>query len=285
MKKKRRKKVAPKKPSNDLASLKTVISDAMERGFLDESSTAYEITDALEDDTILAELRGVAKSGAKPLFYEYTDEETQEFVQELSLVGVHECMRVMAEQGVVLRVAQVMPTQALDNLYTKDVVARRVAVKGKKEIQLEEALGSAQQYKRVNIIKTGAFLDDRFAIPKVSSKAERNAFRKLIPERIRDQVLRMALEEGRVFNPLPKAKQSESQDQDGTGTSDPLTDTNAFLAEMDRLKKVIPIEKYLEVLMDYKRSNAEEVTTPRMRSAVLRDLRKLTQKPAMSMVR
>ena len=73
-------------------------------------------------------------------------------------------------------------------------------------VQTDTAVGAKREALQKWSQKGGKFFEDPFAFEKAISKAERNAKLKLLSETIKDEILALAISQGRVQRPVPEAE-------------------------------------------------------------------------------
>ena len=159
--------------------------------------------DALDDDAIIAELRGAAM---KEYIYSFEQGDTK--VTGLSKVGVDAAVAEMAKKGEVIREMEVDVHWLEDAVVVLVKAGRYLVSKEGKEILLETSFGSKRQTTKMTVYGKDQFgrrkreeinlVEDPFFFEKALSKAARNAKRRMIPEDLITMVIAEATKEGKI---------------------------------------------------------------------------------------
>ena len=154
--------------------------------------------DRLDDEAIIAELRGQT---AQALVYQF--EKDGRKVTGLSKAGVDAVVREMAKQGEVLRELELVVNDTPSE-YVAQVKAGRFAIQinqqtGEvKEVLLDTVFGVKRQPKTYDNGNPNPF-----AYEQAVTKAARNAKMRLLREDLKQAVIKMAIEQGRVQDVTP----------------------------------------------------------------------------------
>lgn len=185
-------------------------------------SDPYSIFDREDDALIVAELKGQVLDVC---VYEFRQGGQQ--IVGISKRGVDECKRELAKKGEVLRVkAHDWRQEGEYGFFT--VVSQRVAVsKDGREIILDEEIGTKRQWQKMKK-RDGAIVPDPFWYEKGYAKAARNAYSALIPESLKQQIIKAAQESGKSKTlDSRNGRQAQSSSQQPT-----IQDKKWHIAEM-----------------------------------------------------
>lgn len=147
----------------------------------------FETFDALDDEQVLAEIKGNFMAE-----FVYSFMQKGKEITGLSLVGVNETVREMNRRGIAKIAESETPPQFEE---TDDYI--QIGVYAKDELNG----GGSWGYKRQNKLifsKDGSSSHNPFALEQALSKAQRNAKRKLIPEKLMQEFIKEFKSKGKV---------------------------------------------------------------------------------------
>lgn len=163
-----------------------------------DESLPYELMDSEDEKQILAEMKGEVITA---FVYSFQDKSGRE-VTGLSKVGVDNVCRESANKGEVFRVIGDPIIQDSEDAINFVVKVGRFALRPDgKGVMLDTTLGAKRQLKK-KLIKN-KMQDDPFFFETGLSKAERNAKRKLLPEKMILEMIKKFKAEGKVKNLRP----------------------------------------------------------------------------------
>lgn len=163
----------------------------------------FSIMDALDDEAIIAELKGAAMTE-----YIYSFQQDGRTITGLSKTGVDAAVAEMAKKGEVIR-EMAVDCQWLDEAVVVLVKVQRFIISQEgQEIALESTFGSKWQPFKMTVHGKDQFgrrksgetnlVEDPFFFEKALGKASRNAKRRLIPEDLITLIIKEAIEQGKV---------------------------------------------------------------------------------------
>ncbi len=161
----------------------------------------FDLMEALDDEAIMAELKGAAIKT-----YVYSFDQDGHKVTGLSKSGVDAAVAQMAKQGEVIREMNVDVHWMDDAVVVLVKAGRYLISKDGKEVLLETSFGSKRQTKKMMVYGKDQFgrrkrdevnfVDDPFFFEKALGKAARNAKRRMIPEALIAAVIEEASKAG-----------------------------------------------------------------------------------------
>jgi len=153
----------------------------------------FQIIEKVEDEAILAEIRGEV---LKDYVYSFKDSSGRT-IEGLSKAGVDAVVAELAHRGEAIRELDLNWTED-EKAYKVTVRAGRYAIsKDGKEVLLDSAFGAKRQPKTF-ITKENEEVENPFAFELGIIKAARNAKRRLIPESLAVEIIERAKTEGRA---------------------------------------------------------------------------------------
>lgn len=178
----------------------------------------FQIMEKIEDETILAEIRGEV---LKDYVYSFTDSSGRK-VEGLSKAGVDAVVADLAKQGEAIRELDLQWTED-EKSYKATVRAGRYAIsRTGNEVLLDSAFGAKRQSKTFTT-KDGDEIENPFAFELAIVKAARNAKRRLIPESLAVEIIARAKTEGktRIIPPTyPKSEVTQTRATAKVGTKE-----------------------------------------------------------------
>jgi len=197
---------------------------------------AFEAFERLDEDAIRQELAGV---WAKDLVYQFTDKGRT--VTGLSIRGVEEAARFMVRHGYNIAVDKATMTEENDKEFRAACQVTFTTQKGTKM--------TTWGYSRQSKIYDGG-RPNEFAYIQALSKAQRNALRTVIPEKLMAELIDRfqkgpgyGPERVRVVNPAQKSTQAPvTPTQTPAAEATPLPSTGVFLQV---LRFILPVDKFV----------------------------------------
>jgi hypothetical protein len=169
--------------------------------------------DRLDDDLIIQELQGRAVST-----WVYKFKQDGQEITGLSISGVEQACRDSGRKGEAIRVLRHEWRETEDAFYGT-VEAGRYYVGGEgHEVLVDTAIGAKREQKLKWSKKRRGWYTDSFAFEKAISKAARNAKAKLLDDRLKSEIVAMALKEGRYRQVKPadvREAQAATNKEDG----------------------------------------------------------------------
>lgn len=234
------------------------------------------LMDREDEKQIIAEMRGEI---LKEYVYSYKDKGRT--IEGLSLAGINAVSIYMAEMRKPMRALEQHITE--DSEFVKAVVkVGRYSVKDDgTEVGLDSAYGAKRQAK---FYASGK--ENPFAFEQAISKAERNARKKLIPEKVIVELMKQYKEEGKVkkieATDVDYQVQNEKPKKAGWKVTDDEEITKEQLSELKRLAKEVgyknPVLSLYKTQQDYEdgKSQFEEMKRLALKINKLRAERVMT---------
>ncbi|HXG36549.1 MAG TPA: hypothetical protein VNL15_06245 [Dehalococcoidia bacterium] len=180
----------------------------------DSETLALVAIEAVDDDLIVQELRGRA---VEQWAYQLpTTNERGEKISGLTIAGVSESCRESARHGEAIRILDKEWRETEDAFYAIITAGRFAVAEDGREALLDTAVGTKRQAKRFWSKQKNGYMDDPFAFDKAISKAERNAKSKLLSMQVKQQVLALALQAGKVREVDRKEQETARKAQEKT---------------------------------------------------------------------
>ena len=163
--------------------------------------------DRLDDDQIVAEMKGAALSE-----YVYEFQEGGQTVRGLSKTGTDDAARIMAvKYGEALREVDCWLEREDDEAaYFKAKVSRHIIKDDGTSIEMDAAVGHKRQPKQI-VLRNGGTKLNPFWYEQGGQKALRNAKQKLMPETIKQAIIKMYVDQGKVRRVRPEDVDAESR--------------------------------------------------------------------------
>lgn len=181
---------------------------AKERPKENGQETALVLLDRLDDDLIVAELQGRAIS---TWAYKFTQDGQE--ITGLSIAGVEQAARETGRHGEAIRVLK-HDWRETDEAYYATVEAGRFYLSADgREVLVDSAIGAKREQKQKWGTTRGKWYTDKFAFEKAISKAARNAKGKLLDDKLKAEVIAMALKEGRYRQVQPPEQKAAARAQ------------------------------------------------------------------------
>jgi len=153
---------------------------------------AFSLMDRLDDELILAELKGEILEA-----YVYDFEVAGRQVRGLSKAGIDAACAEVARRGEAIRELEI-EWEITEEAGLFAVKAARFAImEDGTERQLDAVIGTKRQPKTLTL-RTGESVEDPFWFEKGSAKAGRNARRRLLPEKLIVELVKAYIDEGKV---------------------------------------------------------------------------------------
>lgn len=153
---------------------------------------AFQLMDRLDDELILAELKGEILET-----YVYDFEVAGRTVRGLSKAGIDAACAEVARRGEAIRELDIEWEITEDAVLFAVKAARFAILENGTERQLDAVIGTKRQPKTMTL-RSGGVADDPFWFEKGAAKAGRNARRRLLPEKLIVELVNAYITEGKV---------------------------------------------------------------------------------------
>ena len=183
---------------------------------------ALQLFDRADDVQIANQLKGVVLKE-----YVYAFKQAGQMIYGLGVDGAEACKRELAKTGEVIREDDIqLMHQDTETAYFKAFASRWVVRVGQEEKKLDTVVELKRQPKFITR-RNGELEANPFWFEQGGSKAMRNAILNLIPEEIKQRVIRMYKEEAKVVEMTPEV-------------GDAMThEANASMKETDERKDLV----------------------------------------------